>query len=95
MPDTDNVIDLDKIRAERQQAEGQEAHDRGEAFKLITFVFADEKSDLPSVNLVDDEQTPVAILIGSSLLGLQMSKEDAVQLATALLSVTDYLSCAK
>lgn len=82
-----NIIDFNKAREERLQAEGQEAFDRGEAFKLVHFDFADEKSEMPSVNLVDDEARPVAILIGSSLLGLVMSKADAYKLAAELIAV--------
>jgi hypothetical protein len=74
-----NVIDLQQAKEQR----GAEAHEAGEAFALLPYIFADE--DIGLIEGFSGGEGVSVIFDPEGLKGIVMSKADAEQLGVALI----------
>lgn len=76
----ENPIDLETERMKRDQAAGEAAHAKGEAFRLLPYEW-----DTDDVGFIDGGLPVVVMTGGDSLDGIAMTRESARKLGNALI----------
>lgn len=80
MTDEKKVVDLAEERLRRDHEEGHRAHERGEAFAFVPYVFDDM-----GVGILNDTDKSISVLLDpENLTGICMTKDDAMKLGLAL-----------